>query len=206
MASSARPERIVEPAVGPARDPDRPAGQRGLADQALAGAERDLVRPGRRSRTTAVSRSRIAGLGAVRPGRTRRAARRPAASPPIMIMRQTSPRSRWPCSRPPMRARLESSQPCSAFFFVVSRRVTIIWLMLSLSSATSPCASTAIRWVRSPRVTAVDTCGDRAQLGGQRGGELVDVLGQVPPGAGDALAPGPGRRACPRCRPRGPPG
>ena len=29
--------------------------------------------------------------------------------------------------------------------------------MLSLSSATSPCASTAIRWVRSPRVTAVDT-------------------------------------------------
>ena len=75
----------------------------------------------------------------------------------VMIMRQTSPRSRWPCSRPPMRARLESSQPCSAFFLVVSRRVTIIWLMLSLSSATSPCASTAIRWVRSPRVTAVDT-------------------------------------------------
>jgi hypothetical protein len=52
---------------------------------------------------------------------------------------------------------LESSQPCSAFFLVVSRSVTIIWLMLSFSSATSPSASTAIRWVRSPRVTAVDT-------------------------------------------------
>jgi hypothetical protein len=52
---------------------------------------------------------------------------------------------------------LESSQPCSAFALVVSRRVTIIWLMLSLSSATSPCASTAMLWVRSPRVTAVDT-------------------------------------------------
>lgn len=29
--------------------------------------------------------------------------------------------------------------------------------MLSFSSATSPCALTAIRWVRSPRVTEVET-------------------------------------------------
>lgn len=75
----------------------------------------------------------------------------------IMIIRQTSPRSRCPWSRPLIRARLESSQPCSAFFLVVSRRVTIIWLMLSFSSAISPCAWTLIRWVRSPRVTDVET-------------------------------------------------
>ena len=37
------------------------------------------------------------------------------------------------------------------------RRLTIIWLMLSLSAATSPCASTSIDRVRSPLVTAVAT-------------------------------------------------
>ena len=43
------------------------------------------------------------------------------------------------------------------FFRVVSRRLRIISLMLSLSSATSPCASTAMDRVRSPLVTAVAT-------------------------------------------------
>jgi hypothetical protein len=52
---------------------------------------------------------------------------------------------------------LESSQPCSAFSAVVSRSAAIIWLMLSLSSATSPSAATWICWVRSPRATAVET-------------------------------------------------
>ena len=37
-------------------------------------------------------------------------------------------------------------------------------------------------------------------------GHGVDVVGQVLPGAGDAAAPGPGRRACPRCRLRAPRG
>ena len=46
--------------------------------------------------------------------------------------------------------------------------------------------------------------GDVAHLAGQVRRHRVDVVGQVLPRAGDALAPRPGRRACPRCRPRGP--
>ncbi len=49
------------------------------------------------------------------------------------------------------------SQSCSSFWRVVSRRLAIIWLMLSERSATSPLASTVIDRVRSPWVTAVDT-------------------------------------------------
>ena len=49
------------------------------------------------------------------------------------------------------------SQSCSSFWRVVSRRLAIIWLMLSERSATSPLASTLIERVRSPWVTAVDT-------------------------------------------------
>src|SRR5437588_293654 len=59
--------------------------------------------------------------------------------------------------RPEMRARLVLSQSCSWLAMVVSRRLPIIWLMLSLSSATSPWAATVIEQVRSPWVTAVDT-------------------------------------------------
>ena len=55
------------------------------------------------------------------------------------------------------RARFVFSQSCSAFFSVVSRRLRIISLMLSLSEATSPEASTVIDRVRSPLVTAVAT-------------------------------------------------
>ena len=54
-------------------------------------------------------------------------------------------------------ARLVFSQSCSVFFCVVSFRLRIISLMLSLSAATSPCASTVIERVRSPWVTAVAT-------------------------------------------------
>ena len=56
-----------------------------------------------------------------------------------------------------MRARFVFSQSCSSLRLVVSRRLAIIWLMLSFSSATSPWASTAIDRVRSPWVTAVET-------------------------------------------------
>ena len=49
------------------------------------------------------------------------------------------------------------SQSCSAFRVVVARRLEIIWLMLSLSSSTSPWASTVIDRDRSPCVTAVET-------------------------------------------------
>ena len=61
-----------------------------------------------------------------------------------------------------------SASPAPRSARVVSRRLPIIWLMLSLSSATSPCASTVIDRVRSPCVTAVDDVGDRAHLRRQR--------------------------------------
>src|SRR6476469_7484473 len=54
-------------------------------------------------------------------------------------------------------ARLVLSQSCSVLRSVVSRRLSIIVLMLSLNSATSPRASTWIERVRSPFVTAVVT-------------------------------------------------
>ncbi len=54
-------------------------------------------------------------------------------------------------------ARLVFSQSCSVFFCVVSRRLRIISLIVSLSAATSPCVSTVIERVRSPCVTAVAT-------------------------------------------------
>ena len=54
-------------------------------------------------------------------------------------------------------ARLVFSQSCSWLRSVVPRRLSIIVLMLSLSSATSPRASTWIDRVRSPLVTAVAT-------------------------------------------------
>ena len=54
-------------------------------------------------------------------------------------------------------ARFVFSQSCSVFLSVVSLRLRIISLMLSLSAATSPCASTVIDRVRSPLVTAVAT-------------------------------------------------
>ena len=59
----------------------------------------------------------------------------------------------WPVNR----ARLVLSQSCSWLARVVSRRLSIISFRLSLSSATSPSASTVICWLRSPWVTAVDT-------------------------------------------------
>ena len=74
-----------------------------------------------------------------------------------MISCETVSRFRWPCIRPEIRARFVFSQSCSSFWRVVSRRLAIIWLMLSERSATSPLASTVIERVRSPWVTAVDT-------------------------------------------------
>ncbi len=74
-----------------------------------------------------------------------------------MISRATACRSRWPCMMPEIRARLVFSQSCSWLVLVVSRRVAIIWLIVSFSAATSPAASTVIFRVRSPRVTPVDT-------------------------------------------------
>jgi hypothetical protein len=66
-------------------------------------------------------------------------------------------RSRWPCSIRENFARFVFSQSCSVFFCVVSRRLRIISLMVSLSAATSPFACTVMDRVKSPCVTAVAT-------------------------------------------------
>src|ERR1700750_1837422 len=82
------------------------------------------------------------------------------------------------------RARLVFSQSCSVLTSVVRRRLPIIVLMLSFSSATSPRASTWIERVRSPLVTRVGHFRDRAHLRRQVGGEQIDVARQILPGAG----------------------
>jgi hypothetical protein len=58
---------------------------------------------------------------------------------------------------PAMRARLDFSQSCCWFARMVSRSDWTMALMLSLSSATSPWASTEIDPVRSPAATALVT-------------------------------------------------
>ncbi len=72
-------------------------------------------------------------------------------------MFETVARSRWPWSMRVNRSRLVFSQSCSVFWRVVSRRLRIISLSLSFSTATSPLASTPTCRVRSPSVTAVAT-------------------------------------------------
>src|SRR4026209_1441894 len=92
-------------------------------------------------------------------------------------------------------AKLVFSQSCSVFRSVVTRRLPIIALMLSLRSATSPRASTWIERVRSPFVTAVATsaiartwvvrfAAARASWGRELRGEHVRVGGEVAPRAG----------------------
>ena len=60
-------------------------------------------------------------------------------------------------------------------------------LIVSASSAISPFASTFSFCDRSPFATAVDDLGDAAHLGREVGGHEVHVVGEVLPGAGDAL-------------------
>ena len=77
---------------------------------------------------------------------------------------------------------------------------TIVF-MVSLSSRISPRTSTVILRDRSPRATAVVDFRDVAHLRGQVAAiefTLSVRSFQVPA----TPAPAPGRRACPRCRPR----
>src|SRR5262249_30753941 len=80
------------------------------------------------------------------------------------------------CRRAESRARLVLSQSCSWLVRVVSRKVAIILLMLSASSASSPEAFTVICGVRSPGHGG-DHRGDRAHLGCEGAREDVEVLG-----------------------------
>ena len=96
--------------------------------------------------------------------------------------RRRAPRpGRRACPRRRRRARRASPR----------RRTTHSWstivLMVFLSSSSSPRTSTVILRVRSPRAIAVATCGDVAHLVGQVRRHLVDVVGQLLPGAAHAL-------------------
>ena len=75
----------------------------------------------------------------------------------LMMSRATVSRSFCPCIMRENFARFVFNQSCSAFASVVLLRLPIIWLMLFLSSLSSPCACTVICRLRSPRVTAVAT-------------------------------------------------
>ena len=122
-----------------------------------------------------------------------------------------------PCIMLENLARLVFSQSCSVFFCVVSFRLTIIWLMLSLSERDLALGLDVDR----PREIALGhggrDVGDGAHLRGQVAGELVDVVGELPPGADRARHLGltaelaldadlarhrarPDRRRCPACR------
>ena len=88
----------------------------------------------------------------------------------------------WPPSLP--------SVPTSRATRVTSEANALSWstivLMVFFSSRISPRTSTVILRDRSPRATAVVTCGDVAHLVGQVAAHRVDRVGQVLPGAGDA--------------------
>ena len=108
----------------------------------------------------------------------------------------------WPPSLP--------SVPTSRATRVTSEAKPLSWstivLMVFLSSRISPFTSTVIFLDKSPRGHGGRHFGDVADLAGQVVGHQVHVVGEVLPRAGDAFAPAPGRRACLRCRLRGPRG
>src|SRR5438132_13222796 len=80
-------------------------------------------------------------------------------------------------------ARLVLSQSCSLFLSVVSFRLRIISLMLSLSAATSPRASTVMDRVRSPLVTAVATSAMARTCVVRLAASWFTVVGEVLPRA-----------------------
>ena len=90
--------------------------------------------------------------------------------------------SAWPPSLP--------SVPTSRATRVTSaandRSCSTIVLMVSLSCRISPRTSTVIFFERSPFATAIVTSAMLRTCAGQVAGHLVDVVGEVLPGAGDA--------------------
>ena len=110
------------------------------------------------------------------------------------IRSATSTRSRWPCIRAAIRVRLDSSQSLAR---VVSRRLVTMRLMLFFSSATSPCASTAMEPDMSPWVTALATSAIARTWVVGFDAQVIDVRTDSPSCCGGAqgLAPGPLRNA-----------
>ena len=128
-----------------------------LADQPAPELER--VRHAR-ERPVAVRRDPAQGVGPVVPVLPEEEGPRLAPTSGVSSLTMswvTSDRSRPPCMWPREAGQVGLQPVLLLVGRVVSRRLSIIWLRLSLSSATSPCASTVICWLRSPWVTAVET-------------------------------------------------
>ena len=91
--------------------------------------------------------------------------------------------SAWPPSLP--------SEPTSRATRVTSEANELSWSTMTLivffSSRISPLASTVIFFDRSPLSDGGGDIGDVADLAGEVGGHAVDVVGEVLPGAADAL-------------------
>ena len=112
-------------------------------------------------------------------------------------------RRRAPCAWPPSLP----SVPTSRATRVTSPAKALSWstmvLMVSFSSRISPRTSTVIFFDRSPLAMAVDTSAMLRTCAVRFDAMELTRVGQVLPGAGDAGARWPDRRAGPRCRPRG---
>ena len=106
----------------------------------------------------------------------------------------------WPPSLP--------SVPTSRATRVTSeaneRSWSTIVLMASFSCRISPRTSTVIFFDRSPLATAMVTSAMLRTWAVRLRRHRVDAFGEVLPHAGHFAAPGPGRRACLRCRLRAP--
>src|SRR5258706_7423243 len=103
------------------------------------------------------------------------------------MRRPTVSRSFWPWSIRLNFARLVLSQSCSEFFSVVSFRLRIISLIVSLRAAISPWASREIERVKSPLVTAdTPSAPERPTLvrGADRQYELCEQELHLPPSPG----------------------
>ena len=107
------------------------------------------------------------------------------------------------CAWPPSLPSVPTSRATRVTSAAKAESWSTIVLIVSLSSRISPLTSTVIFFERSPFATAVVTARDVPDLARQVAGERVHVVGQVLPDAARRPRPGPGRRACPRCRPRG---
>ncbi len=104
-----------------------------------------------------------------------------------MTSSATTARSRWPCISSEIRARLDLSQSCSWLARVVSRseldhRVDVVLELGHLAGGVDGDGAGQVALGDRAR-----DLGDGAHLTGEVPGQLVDVLGQALPGAGDAL-------------------
>ena len=114
------------------------------------------------------------------------AVRLPAMEFTFSVRSRQVPETPCTCAWPPSLPSVPTSRATRVTSSANDDSWSTIVLMVSASARNSPLASTVIFWERSPWATAVVDLGDVADLVGQVAGHEVDVLGEVPPGAGDA--------------------